>query len=272
MNLPLTLKIIAIIFFIYFLIVFYVYSKQRSLLYVPNIDNYDDEPLTINADEVFILNSDGNKLRSLFYKNPSNTKNTLLMFHGNAGPIENRFYKINKLAKYKQNILLISWRSYSGNEGSPSEQGLYDDALSAINWLNNKGISIKDIIIYGESLGTAISLEVAQNKLFKGIILEAPFTSMIDAAKFHYPYLPVALMLKDKYLSSEKIINIKSPIFIMHAKGDDIVPFWMGEKMFDLANEPKQSYFIDENEHLVTYDDQLMKSMDNFYKQLNLNE
>jgi fermentation-respiration switch protein FrsA (DUF1100 family) len=272
MNLPLILKIITIIFFIYFLIVFYVYSKQRSLLYVPNIDNYDDEPLTIRADEVFVSNTDGNTLRSLFYKNPSITKNTLLMFHGNAGPIENRFYKINKLAKYNQNILLISWRSYSGNEGTPSEQGLYDDALSAINWLNNKDISVEDIIIYGESLGTAVTLEVAQNKPFKAIILEAPFTSMIDAAKFHYPYLPVSLMLKDRYLSSEKIKNTKSPIFIMHARGDDIVPFWMGEKMFELANEPKQSYFIDENVHLVTYDDQLMKSMDNFYQKLNLDE
>ncbi len=272
MNLPLTIKIISIIFFIYFLVVFYVYSKQRSLLYVPNIDNYDDETLTINTDEVFIRNSDGNDLRSLFYKNPSNTKNTLLMFHGNAGPIENRFYKINKLAKYNQNILLISWRSYSGNQGTPSEQGLYDDAQSAINWLNDKDILTEHIIIYGESLGTAVSLEVAQDKPFKGIILEAPFTSMIDAAKFHYPYLPVSLMLKDKYLSSEKIKNVKSPIFIMHAKGDDIVPFSMGEKMFELANEPKQSYFIDENEHLVTYDDQLMKSMDNFYKILNINE
>ena len=252
MNLPLTIKIISIIFFIYFLVVFYVYSKQRSLLYVPNIDNYDDETLTINTDEVFIRNSDGNDLRSLFYKNPSN--------------------KINKLAKYNQNILLISWRSYSGNQGTPSEQGLYDDAQSAINWLNDKDILTEHIIIYGESLGTAVSLEVAQDKPFKGIILEAPFTSMIDAAKFHYPYLPVSLMLKDKYLSSEKIKNVKSPIFIMHAKGDDIVPFSMGEKMFELANEPKQSYFIDENEHLVTYDDQLMKSMDNFYKILNINE
>ena len=60
------------------------------------------------------------------------------MFHGNAGPIENRFYKINKLSKYDQNILLISWRSYSGNDGEPTEDGLYDDAKSAINGLKKK--------------------------------------------------------------------------------------------------------------------------------------
>ena len=272
MNLSLILKILFIIIFTYSIIVVYVYIKQQSLLYIPNIDNYDDEKLIIPVEEIFITNSDNNKLRSIYYQHPSKTKNTLVMFHGNAGPIENRFYKINKLSKYNQNILLISWRSYSGNEGTPHEQGLYDDAQSAIKWLQNKDISIEDIVIYGESLGTAISIEVSQNKPFKGIILEAPFTSMIDAAKYHYPYLPVSLMLKDKYLSKDKIHNLISPIFIMHAKGDDIVPFWMGEKMFDLANEPKKKYFIDEDKHLVTYDKVLMDHMDKFYNLLNINE
>ena len=272
MNISLFLKIIGIIIVIYLIIVFYVYSKQRSLLYVPNIDNYDDETLSINVNEVFIENSDGNKLRSVFYESPKTTKNTLLMFRGNAGPIENRFYKLNKLSKYNQNILLISWRSYSGNEGSPTEVGLYDDAKSALKWLEDKGYESKDIIVYGESLGTAVSIEITQNKAFKGIILEAPFTSMVDAAKFHYPYLPVSWMLKDRYMSKDKIKNINTPLFVMHAKGDLIVPFWMGEKMYELANEPKMNYFIDENEHLVTYDDELMKKMDNFYKLIGGNE
>jgi len=271
MNLSLFLKILFIIILIYSIIVLYVYLKQRSLLYVPNIDNYDDEKLIISVEKIYITNSDNNKLRSIYYEHPSKTKNTLVMFHGNAGPIENRFYKINKLSRYKQNILLISWRSYSGNDGDPHEQGLYDDAFSAIKWLQDKEIFVEDIILYGESLGTAVTLEVSQNKPFKGIILEAPFTSMIDAAKYHYPYLPVSLMLKDRYLSKDKIQNIKSPIFVMHAKGDDIVPFWMGEKIFELANEPKKSYFIDEDKHLVTYDNVLMEHMDKFYKLIDIN-
>jgi hypothetical protein len=86
MNLSLFLKIIGIIVVIYLIVVFYVYSKQRSLLYLPNIDNYSDEELVINTDKVFIENGDGNKLRSVFYQNPDKTNNTLLMFHGNAGP------------------------------------------------------------------------------------------------------------------------------------------------------------------------------------------
>ena len=271
-NISLTSKVIILMILAYIFITFLVYLNQRSLLYLPNVDSYDDEDLIIEVENISILNSDGNSLRSIFYKHPSNTKKTLVMFHGNAGPIENRFYKVNKLSKYKQNILLISWRSYSGNSGNPSEEGLYDDAVSAINWLNKRDIKEEDIVIYGESLGTAISIEIAQNKSFKGIILEAPFTSMIDAAKHHYPYLPVSFLLKDQYLSANKIKKIKSPILFLHAEGDNIVPFWMGEKMYKLANSPKMKFFNSEQKHLLTFDEELMNSMDNFYHLINTHE
>ena len=268
MNISLIIKIILVLFLLYISVVIFVYLKQRSLLYLPNVDNYDDESLIINANEIFIDNNEGDQLRSIFFQHPSTTKTTLLMFHGNAGPIENRFYKINKLSKYEQNILLISWRGYSGNTGTPTEEGLYLDAESSLQWLNSQNISPQDIVIYGESLGTAVALEMASKYRFKGVILEAPFTSMIDAAKHHYPYLPVSWMLKDKFLSSSKIHKNFSPIFIMHAKGDDVVPFWMGKKIYEIANDPKMKLFIDENNHLVTYDENLMINMDNFYNLL----
>ena len=102
----------------------------------------------------------------------------------------------------------------------------------------------KNIIIYGESLGTGVATEIAQNKDFAGIILESPFTSMIAAGKTKYPFFPIKLLLKDKYESDKKIKNIKSPILIMHGKVDTLVPFWMGKKMYELANEPKYSYFL----------------------------
>ena len=268
MNISLIIKIIIILCLLYIGVVAFVYIKQRSLLYLPGVDNYEDERLIINTNQVFIQNKEGDELRSIFFKHPNSIKTTLLMFHGNAGPIENRFYKVNKLSKYEQNILLISWRGYSGNSGKPTEQGLYSDAEAAIQWLKNQNILPKDIIIYGESLGTAVALEMASKYQFKGIILEAPFTSMIDAAKHHYPYLPVSWMLKDKFLSSFKIKQNFSAIFIIHAKGDEVVPFWMGEKMYEMANEPKMKLFINENKHLVTYDENLMNNMDNFYNLL----
>ena len=100
MNFSLFLKFLIAFVLIYLAIIIYVYIKQRSLLYLPNIDNYDDEVLSVPVEKVYIKNSNGDDLRSVFYESPKKTKNTLLMLHGNAGPIENRFYKINKLLKY----------------------------------------------------------------------------------------------------------------------------------------------------------------------------
>ena len=120
---------------------------------------------------------------------------------------------------------------------------MYEDGESAINWLKGKGLKDNDIVLYGESLGTGIATHVAQKYEFAGVILESPFTSMVDAAKNVYPYFPIRFLLKDKYESDKKIKNLKSPILIMHGEADKIVPFWMGKKMYKLANEPKYSYF-----------------------------
>jgi len=122
------------------------------------------------------------------------------------------------------NFLIIAWRGFSGNKGKPSEEGLYKDGKGAINWLVNKGIKQENIILYGESLGTGVATHLAQNKKFAGIILETPFTSMIDAAKNFYPYIPVSLLLKDKFDNKEKMKNINIPILIMHGEADQIVP------------------------------------------------
>ena len=167
------------------------------------------------------------------------------------------------------NLLIIAWRGFSGNKGSPTEKGLYEDARSAIRWLKLKDIEEKNIIIYGESLGTGVAVEIAQNKNFAGVILESPFTSMIDIGKDKYPYLPVKLLLKDKYESDKKIKNINSPILIMHGRVDKIVPFHMGKKMYELANKPKHSYFSQYDDHMMEYNEMLLKTLKNFIISLN---
>ncbi len=113
--------------------------------------------------------------------------------------------KLNELHKLDINILIISWRGFSGNSGKPTEKNLYQDAQKSIEWLNSKGIESKKIILYGESLGTGVAVELAQKNIFNSIILESPFTSMAKTAKIYYPYLPVNLLLKDKYDSINKI-------------------------------------------------------------------
>ena len=132
-----------------------------------------------------------------------------------------------------------------------------------------KGVDEKNIVIYGESLGTGVATHLSQNRDFAGIILETPFTSMIDAAKKFYPYIPVGLLLKDKFENKNKIKNVKSPILIMHGEKDQIVPFEMGQKMFEIANEPKYSYFTKYDNHMMEYDENLIKTLNSFLINLN---
>ena len=194
---------------------------------------------------------------------------TLIYFHGNAGSLENRIHKLNHFQDMNINFLIIAWRGFSGNNGKPSEQGLYEDGKSAINWITEKQVDEKNIILYGESLGTGVATHLAQNKNFAGIILETPFTSMIDAAKKFYPYIPVKLLLKDKFENKKNIKNINSPILVMHGEADQIVPFSMGKKIYEIANEPKYSYFTKYDNHMMEYDENLLKALKSFLDSLN---
>jgi len=238
-------------------------------MYHPDENNYFGDKLEVEIEKVNIKTSDDINLLGWFHiKNLENYK-TVIYFHGNAGKLENRIYKLNHFEDLNVNFLIIAWRGFSGNEGKPSENNLYTDGISGIEWLKKKGVTEKDIIIYGESLGTGIATEIAQNKNFAGLILETPFTSMVEAAKNFYPYIPVGLLLKDKYKNQEKIKNINIPVLVMHGEADQIVPFWMGKKIFDLANNPKYSYFTEYDDHMMEYDSKLVSALNDFLKSLN---
>ena len=263
------LSIIGLVIFIYLVATFTLYFFQRNLLYHPVVNNYSGEKLTAQVDKVKILTNDNIELQGWYHKKNIDNYKTILFLHGNAGSLENRINKLNHFNNLDINFLIFAWRGFSGNKGKPTENGLYIDAKSAVKWLTNKGIKKKNIIIYGESLGTGIATEISQNDNFAGIILESPFTSMVAAGKSKYPIFPVGLLLKDKYKSDKKIKNIKSPILIMHGEADRIVPFWMGKKLYELANQPKYYYFPKYDDHMMEYNENLLNTLKDFIQSLN---
>ena len=262
-------NIIQIFVLGYLIFIFSSYIFQRNLLYHPKENNYYGDKLNVSIEKVKITTNDNIELLGWFHNKNLKDYKTILFLHGNAGSLENRIHKINHYKNMDINFLIFAWRGFSGNKGKPTEQGLYEDARSAIRWLKLNNISEDKIIIYGESLGTGVATEIAQNKNFAGIILESPFTSMIEAGKENYPLLPVNFLLKDKYESNKKIKNINSPILIMHGKVDNIVPFHMGKTMYELANEPKYSYFSEYDNHMMDYNKNLINALNNFIKSLN---
>tara|TARA_B100001094_G_scaffold329509_1_gene392395 strand:+ start:1094 stop:1810 length:717 start_codon:yes stop_codon:yes gene_type:complete len=238
-------------------------------MYLPNENNYFGDKLEVEIKKVKITTSDNINLLGWFHNKDLKKFKTIVYFHGNAGKLDNRIYKLNYFKNMDVNFLIIAWRGFSGNKGKPSEEGLYEDGKSTIEWLKNLGVTEKDIIIYGESLGTGIATEIAQNNNFAGLILETPFTSMIEAAKNFYPYIPVGLLLKDKYKNDKKMKNINIPLLVMHGEADQIVPFWMGKTIYEIANQPKYSYFTEYDDHMMEFDENLVLTIDKFIKSLN---
>ena len=263
------LELVIGILGIYVFLLLLLFIFQRNLMYHPEENNYFGDKLKVDIEKVKITTSDNINLLGWFHKKDLEKFKTIIYFHGNAGKLENRIHKLNHFKDMNVNFLIISWRGFSGNDGKPSEEGLYADGDGAIEWLKNIGLVEEDIIIYGESLGTGIAIEIAQNKNFAGLILETPFTSMVEAAKNFYPYIPVNLLLKDKYKNNQKIKNINIPVLIMHGEADQIVPFWMGKKIFEIANQPKYSYFTKYDDHMMEYDKNPILALKSFIKRLN---
>jgi len=256
----------------YVLLLVIIFSFQRNLLYHPSMDNYLKDQVTnepTGIEKVKITTADNIDLTAWFYNKNMEKFKTILFFHGNAGSLENRTYKLNHFKNLNVNFLIIAWRGYSGNKGKPNELGLYKDAESAIEWLRIKGVIEKSIILYGESLGTGVAVEVAQNKNYAGIILESPFTSMVNVGQKYYPFFPVRFLLKDKFESYKKIKKVSVPVLVLHGKKDKIVPFAMGKKMYEMANEPKFFYFQEYGDHMINYDTELLMALEKFIQSLN---
>ena len=263
------MQLILIIIVIYFSFLVFLYFYQRNLLYHPNENNYSGDKISVDIEKVKIQTADNIELLGWYHEKNLNDYKTLVYFHGNAGSLENRIHKLNHFQDMNVNFLIIAWRGFNGNKGKPSERGLYVDGKSAIDWLIKKGVDEKNLILYGESLGTGVATHLAQNKNYAGVILETPFTSMVDAAKNFYPYIPINLLLKDKFENFKKVKNINTPILVMHGEVDQIVPFSMGKKIYEIANNPKYSYFTKYDDHMMEYDENLVLALKSFFNSLN---
>ena len=152
---------------VYFFILVSTYFFQRNLLYHPGENNYFGDKLNVPIAKVKITTQDNIELLAWYHNKDAENYKTILFLHGNAGSLENRIHKINHFKGMNVNFLIIAWRGFSGNNGKPTEEGLYDDARSAITWLKKQGVKENNIIIYGESLGTGVAIEVAQKKILQ---------------------------------------------------------------------------------------------------------
>jgi hypothetical protein len=232
------LVIVAIVLYAAAVLVMYV--AQRRFIYFP--DPTHTLPGAAGLPDVvehIIATSDGEKIVA-WYGKAKPGEPTLLYFHGNGGSLELRNERIRKYLDRGRGMFMMSYRGYSGSMGSPSEAANVADAKLAYDALIKEGVRPEDIILYGESLGTGIAIQVAAEKKVAGVILDSPYTSIAERAAQLYPWLPVRLLLKDRYDSIRHIRDVHAPIFILHGEADDVVPVEMGRRLFEAANEPKE--------------------------------
>jgi uncharacterized protein len=222
------------------LFLLFIYLIQRSLIYLPDRTRPElNKSRNAGVEEIHLTTSDGISLLS-WYKPARKGQPTMLYLQGNAGNIGARAKLVHPYLDQGYGILLLGYQGYGGNAGKPTEQHLYQDVWAGWNFLSHQGVSNDCIVLVGESLGTALAINLASQQKVGAVILIAPFTSMLDLGTYHYPFLPVKLLLKDRFDSIAKISNIKAPILIFVAEHDTVVPSKFSQRIFNAANEPKE--------------------------------
>jgi len=205
-------------------------------------------------EDVYVTTSDGTRING-WYVPAAGSTTTLLWFHGNAGNLSDRVHQLRQLHdQLGVNVFMIDYREYGRSEGEVSEAGTYRDAEAALAFLRGRPQSSgARIVYYGQSLGSAVAVELARRAPPDGLILEAPLLSIQEMAKVVMPYLPVGALISTKYDSLSKIGSIHAPLLILHGDRDEVVPYTHGRRLFDAANEPKRFYTIVGAHHNDTY-------------------
>ncbi|HEY7690569.1 MAG TPA: alpha/beta hydrolase [Dongiaceae bacterium] len=215
---------------------------QRNLMYFPDRARPDLTEAGAGSllETVSYRSADGLDLAAWYRPPPTPEAAVLVHFHGNAGSIGDRVTRILPFADAGVGILLAEYRGFGGNSGTPTEQGLYADARAAIGFLQREGIAADRMVFYGESLGSGVAVQMATEQACGALVLEAPYSSVVDVAQDRYWMFPVRVLVKDRFDSTAKIGAVRCPVFIMHGDADRVIPIKFAERLYALAASPKE--------------------------------
>lgn len=210
----------------------FVYYPFKSVDFTPAAIGLDYEDVSLDIDEKISIHG--------WYIPHENPRATLLFLHGNGGNISHRLESIRIFHELGLSVFIIDYEGYGKSTGKPSEKATYHDAMTAWRYLvNERSIPQNEIVLFGRSLGGAVAVWLATQQPVAAVILESTFTSVVDMGKHYYPYLPVKLLARYRYSSGKRIREINCPLLVIHSPDDEIVPYYLGKKLFELAGEPK---------------------------------
>jgi len=218
-----------------------LYLMQPSMVFFPSRDlTATPGQWGLAYEDVTIDTDDGLKLHGWFVPHERSSK-VLLFLHGNGGNISHRGESLRIFQRLGLNVLIIDYRGYGRSEGTPSEDGLYEDARTAWRYLTEiRGYRAGQIILFGRSLGGAVAAKLATEKQPAKVILESTFSSARDMASSLMPALSKIVVLRYRFDSLAHIAQLQAPLLVLHSPDDETVPFRLGEKLYEAADAPKQ--------------------------------
>ena len=235
---------------VYLLFLALSFVVQRSLLYYRTHTYIPLARVHANSafSEIQVRTQDGIDLKAWYA--PATTKHfTIVFFHGNADSLVTAAPIADAYIHAGYGFLLAEYRGYSGLLGEPTETGLYNDARAYLRSLMTRGIESRHVILFGQSLGSGVAVQMASEFQVGGVMLLTPFLSIPRAALKHLPFFPWGVIMLDRFENERKIAKVHAPLLIVSCSTDDVVPAWHGEKLFSLANEPKEFHELQGRGH-----------------------
>ncbi len=221
-----------------FVVIWGVTRIERLLLYQPSGGRVAPEVVGLHGvDELVIKTPSGDEIIS-WYGPAKDGRATVLYFHGNGASLAARAERIRGFTDRGIGIFIMSYRGYSGSTGTPSERANVEDAKLAYEVLVGKGVPKEKIILYGESLGTGVAVQVGAEKPVAGIILDAPYTSIVDVAELCYPIIPSRYFMRDRYETLKHLERVHVPILVIHGEMDRVIPVSMGRAVAAAVTGP----------------------------------
>jgi len=234
------LKVGLVLLALYGLVVLGAMWIERRLMYFP--DTRRTSPASVgleSVEEKVIRTPDGAEV-ILWWGKARPGQPTLLYFHGNGGSLAGRAQTIAGFLGRGQGVAMMTYRGYGGSTGRPSERANIADALRAYDALVAWGVKPEDIVLYGESLGSGVAAQVSAKRPSGGLVLDAPYTSIVDVGAAAYPFLPARLLMRDRYETMRVIGQIQAPLLVIHGDEDEVIPVDMGRRVFEAAPELKE--------------------------------
>jgi uncharacterized protein len=221
-------KLLSIVFPIvglYLLMVGALYALQRPMIFRADLSPAPPDIRGVPGfQEVSYRTEDGLDLRAL-YRPAAPGGLTLVYFHGNADGLSGSLRVTERLGAEGYGLFLVAYRGYDGNPGSPTERGLYADGRGAMAWLSRHGVPASDTVLVGNSLGSGPATEMAATLAVAGLVLISGYTSLPDVAASAYPFVPVRLLMRDRFDNIGKIGRVSAPILILHGTADWTIPY-----------------------------------------------